>query len=122
MGFPRNISSTHALYRGLKLATIKKQFKTLGRGRLDWFDSLSSTQRKIIRVVEALGGFGLMLPQILNIAVWLTLLAALGAVCTMIGTIVLHIRRKDDAEAIATNLFIIALAVFVAYNMSELIV
>jgi len=122
LGFPRNISSTHALYRGLKLATIKKQFKTLGTGRLDWFDSLSSTQMKIIRVVEALGGFGLMLPQILNIAVWLTLLAALGAVCTMIGTIVLHIRRKDDAEAIATNLFIIALAVFVAYNMSELIV
>ena len=95
---------------------------TLGRGRQDWFDSLSSTQMKIIWIVEALGGFGLMLPQILNIAVRLTLLAALGAVCTMIGTIVLHIRRKDDAEAIATNLFIIALAVFVAYNMSELIV
>ena len=94
---------------------------TLRRGRQDWFDSLSSTQMKIIWVVEALGGFGLMLPQILNIAVWLTLLAALGAVCTMIGTIVLHIRRKDDAEAIATNLFIIALAVFVAYSMSELI-
>jgi len=122
LGFPRNFSSTHALYRGLKLATIKKQFMTLRRGRQDWFDSLSSTQMKIIWVVEALGGFGLMLPQILNIAVWLTLLAALGAVCTMIGTIVLHIRRKDDAEAIATNLFIIALAVFVAYNMSELIV
>jgi len=52
-----------------------------------------------------------MLPQLLNIAVWLTLLAA---VCTMIGAIVLHIRRKDGAEVIATNLFIIALAVFVA--------
>ena len=62
-----------------------------------------------------------MLPQILNIAVWLTPLAAVGAVCTMIGAIVLHIRRKDGAEAIATNLFIIALAIFVAYNRSGLI-
>ncbi len=37
----------------LKLATTKEQFKTLGRGRLDWFDSLSSTQMKIIEVIEA---------------------------------------------------------------------
>jgi uncharacterized membrane protein YphA (DoxX/SURF4 family) len=50
-----------------------------------------------------------------------TPLAALGAVCTMIGAIALHIHRKDGAEAIATNLFIIALAVFIAYSRSGLI-
>ena len=64
----------------LKLAATNEQFKTLGSGRLDWVDSLSSTQMKMIGVVEALIGFGLMLPQILNIAAWLTPLAALGAV------------------------------------------
>ena len=73
---------------------------------------------KMIGVVEALIGVGLMLPQILNIAPWLTPLAALGAVCTMIGAIALHIQRKDGAEAIATNLFIIALAIFVASKCS----
>ena len=67
----------------LKLATTNEQFKTLGSGRLDWVDSLSSTQMKIIGVVEALIGFGLMLPQILNFWAWLTPLAAVGAVCTM---------------------------------------
>ena len=102
----------------LKLATTNEQFKTLGSGRLDWVDSLSSTQMKMIGVVEALIGVGLMLPQILNIAPWLTPLATLGAVCTIIGAIALHIQRKDGAEAIATNLFIIALAVFVAYSRS----
>ena len=76
----------------LKLAATNEQFKTLGSGRLDWVDSLSSTQMKMIGVVEALIGVGLMLPQILNIAAWLTPLAALGAVCTMIGAIALHIR------------------------------
>ena len=105
----------------LKLAATNEQFKTLGSGRLDWVDSLSSTQMKIIGVVEALIGFGLMLPQILNFWAWLTPLAAVGAVCTMIGAIVLHIRRKDSAEAIATNFFIIALAIFVAYSRSGLI-
>jgi|TARA_B110000259_G_scaffold144184_1_gene162412 hypothetical protein len=110
------------LFTGLlKLATTNEQFKTLGSGRLDWVDSLSSTQMKIIGVVEALIGFGLMLPQILNFWAWLTPLAAVGAVCTMIGAIVLHIRRKDGAEAIATNFFIIALAIFVAYSRSGLI-
>ena len=98
----------------LKLATTKEQFKTLRRGRPDWVDSLSSTQMKIIGVVEALIGVGLMLPKILNIAAWLTPLAALCAVYNAIGAIDLHIQRKDDAEAIATNLFIIALAVFVS--------
>jgi hypothetical protein len=70
--------------------------------------------------VESLIGFGLTLLQILNIAVWLTPLAALGATCTMIGAIVLHIQRKDGSEAIATILFIIALDVFVAYSRSGL--
>ncbi|MDG1105796.1 MAG: DoxX family protein [Cyclobacteriaceae bacterium] len=88
----QGILAAPMLFTGvLKLATTKEQFKTLGRGRLDWFDSLSSTQMKIIGVVEALIGFGLMHPHILNIAVWLTPLAALGAVCTIIGAIVLYI-------------------------------
>ena len=43
----------------LKLATTNEQFKTLGSGRLDWVDSLSSTQMKMIGVVEALIGVGL---------------------------------------------------------------
>ena len=76
---------------------------------------------KTIGVVEVLIGFGLMLPQILNRAIWLTPMAALAAVCTMIGAIVLHIRRKEGAEAIVINLFIIVLAVFVAYSRSGLI-
>ena len=76
---------------------------------------------KTIGVVEVLIGFGLMLPQILNRAIWLTPMAALAAVCTMIGAIVLRIRRKEGAEAIVINLFIIVLAVFVAYSRSGLI-
>jgi len=40
----------------------------------------------------------------------------------MIGAIVLHIQRKDGAEAIATILFIIALDVFVAYSRSGLVI
>ena len=73
----QGILASVMLFTGLlKLATTNEQFKTLGSGRLDWVDSLSSTQMKIIGVVEALIGFGLMLPQILNIAIWLTPLAA----------------------------------------------
>ncbi|MGY8751014.1 MAG: DoxX family protein [Fidelibacterota bacterium] len=100
----------------LKLASNKEQFKASGKGNLDWVDSLTPTQLKLIGVVETLIGVGLILPQLLGLQLWLTPVAAIGAIITMIGAFVLHIKRGDDFKSIATNFSIMGVASIVLYG------
>jgi hypothetical protein len=100
----------------MKAASTKEDLKVKGNGRMDWVDDLSSGNVKLIGFVEILIGLGLILPMLVGIAPFLTPWAAVGAICTMIGAIILHVKRKDGAPAIVTNLVILAIAVFVAYG------
>ena len=99
-----------------KLTNSNEQLKLKGSGRMDWTDDISATNVKLIGVVEVLIGLGLILPMLLDIQAWLTPLAAIGAICTMLGAIILHFRRKDGASAIVANFVILLIAVFVAYG------
>ena len=86
-----------------------------------WVESLSAGNVKLIGIVEVLAGIGLILPQLTGILPWLTPLAAVGLVFTMIGAIILHVRRGDGAQAIVMNVVLLLMASFVAYGRFALV-
>ncbi len=68
---------------------------------------------KLIGLLEVLAALGLVLPGVTNSLPWLTPLAAVGLVLTMIGAMVVHFRRK---ETIIPNVVLLVLAAAVAYG------
>jgi hypothetical protein len=68
---------------------------------------------KLIGLFEFMIGIGLFLPQLLEIQIWLVPMAAIGTIFTMIGAFILHIKRKDDFQALATNVAILLIASFI---------
>lgn len=110
------------LLAGLMKATkAKDEIKKTGGERMAWVDSVSDSNLKLIGILEVLIGFGLVLPQLTGILPWLTSLAAVGFVCTMIGALLLHLQRKDGVQSLVTNIVLLLLAAFVAYGRFVLI-
>ncbi len=104
------------LMAGLMKATQSKaKVKESGGERMAWVDSVSEGGLTTIGVLEFLAAIGLILPQVTGILPWLTPLAAVGLVLTMIGAAALHIKRGDDTSAVVTNIVIMLVAAFVAY-------
>lgn len=101
----------------MKLTSTKEALKEKAKGAMDWVDDVSSGKIKLIGFVELLIAIGLILPLLITaLPNWLTPLASMGAVCTMIGAMALHMKRKDGPKAIGTNIFIMLIALFVAYG------
>ena len=105
----------------MKLTNSNEELKKKGSGLMDWADDVSSINMKLIGFLEVLAGFGLILPQLLDILPWLTPLAALGVILTMLGAISLHLKRNDGAKTISINVVILLVAAFVAYGRFVLI-
>jgi uncharacterized membrane protein YphA (DoxX/SURF4 family) len=105
----------------MKATQSKAEIKKTGGERMAWVDSVSDSNLKLIGILEVLIGFGLVLPQLTGILPWLTPLAAVGLVCTMIGALLLHLQRKDGAQSLVTNIVLFLLAAFVAYGRYVLI-
>ena len=83
--------------------------------KMAWMEDFSQPTVRIIGVLEVLGAIGTVLPALTGILPWLTPLAALGLVLTMIGAALTHLRRAEyDGIAVAAVLLI--LAAFVAYG------
>jgi uncharacterized membrane protein len=70
---------------------------------------------KAIGAVEVLGGLGLVLPAVVDIAPILVAWAALGLVAVMVGAAVTHLRRRE-AQMIPVNLVLLVLAAVVAWG------
>lgn len=68
---------------------------------------------RLIGILEVLAAIGLILPAITGILPWLTPVAAIGLVLTMIGAMMLHV-RLGEASQIAPNIVLLLLAAFVA--------
>ena len=66
---------------------------------------------KAIGTLEILGALGLILPAVTGILPVLVPLAALGLAVTMIGAVIVHLRRR---EPFIPPLVLLALAAFVA--------
>ena len=105
----------------MKATKSKDDLKESGGERMAWVDSVSASNVRLIGILEVLIGLGLILPQLTGILPWLTPLAAVGFVCTMIGAMLLHLQRKDGAQALVVNMVLLLLAAFVAYGRFVLI-
>ncbi len=79
---------------------------------MGWVNSLPSQAVRLIGTLEILGAIGLILPAVTGILPWLTPLAAVGLVLTMIGAMILHVQRGD----LGVNLVLLALAAFVVFG------
>ncbi len=63
--------------------------------QMKWVEDFSQSTIQGIGALEVLGAIGLILPRVLNILPWLSSLAAIGLILTMIGGALVHIRRKE---------------------------
>lgn len=99
----------------MKLSSTKEVLKAKGKGGMDWVDDVSSSNVKLIGFIEVLIALGLILPLLITLLPnWLTGLSAVGAACTMIGAMALHLKRKDGSKAITVNVVIMVLAILIA--------
>ena len=80
---------------------------------MPWVEDFSAGQVKAIGTVEILGALGLILPAALDIAPFLTPIAAAGLALTMVGAIATHLRRGEK-QMILPPLVLGLLAAFVA--------
>ena len=96
---------------GMKLSQPKEKLAE----NMGWVEDFSQPAVRLIGALEVLGAIGLVLPALTGILPWLTPLAALGLVLTMIGAALTHLRRKEYGN-IAVNVVLLVLAAFVAYG------
>lgn len=82
--------------------------------KMAWTNDFTNTQVKAIGAIEVLGGIGVILPWLLDIARVLTPLAAVGLALTMIGAMITHARRGELKEALPINGLLFAVAAAVA--------
>ena len=105
----------------MKVSKSKDELKESGGERMAWVEDLTDRNIRLIGILELLASISLVLPQLTGILPWLTPLAAVGLVLTMIGAITLHIRRGDGPQAIGMNIVLLLMAAFVAYGRFVLV-
>lgn len=75
----------------------------------------------ITGIVDILGGLGIVLPRALRVQPKLTVFTAYGIIALMIAAIIFHISR-GEANNIGVNIFILLLAVFIAWGRRKKLV
>ncbi|HYK86965.1 MAG TPA: DoxX family protein [Ktedonobacteraceae bacterium] len=83
--------------------------------RMTWVQSVRSWMVRLIGILEILGAIGLILPAVTGIWSWLTPVAAIGLVLTMIGAMVLHSSRREFS-GLGVNVVLLLLALFIVYG------
>ena len=97
------------------------QAKTTLKEKLGgWVDDFSALALKGIGALEILGAIALILPMLLNKYPFLTPLAAMGLILTMIGAGIVHLRRKEIKEMIM-NIVIAALLTAILLGRKSLL-
>jgi uncharacterized membrane protein YphA (DoxX/SURF4 family) len=80
--------------------------------RMGWVKDLAARNVRLIGILEILGAIGLIIPAVTGILPWLTPVAAIGLVLTMIGAMITHTRR-GEFPSLGSNFVLLALAAFV---------
>ena len=89
--------------------------------RMKWVNAMKPSQLvRLIGILEVLAAIGLILPAVTGILPWLTPVAAIGLVLTMIGAMIVHIRLGEGSH-IAPNIVLLLLAVFVVVGRFVLV-
>jgi uncharacterized membrane protein YphA (DoxX/SURF4 family) len=76
-----------------KLTQPKEKMST--QTQLKWVEDFDQNTIRGIGALELLGAIGLILPRVFNVLPWLSSLAAVGLILTMLGAAMTHIRRKE---------------------------
>lgn len=84
-------------------------------GQMAWVEDFSPNTIKVIGLLEVLGALGLILPALTGVLPWLTPLAAIGLVLTMLGAAATHLRRGEN-QMVIVNVVLLLLAAFIAYG------
>ncbi len=96
---------------GSKLASSRA--KLLTNPNMAWAVVFTDPQIKAISTLEVLGGLGVILPWLFNIAPVLTPIAAIGCGLVMIGALRVHLLRHEP-KALPPAVVLLVLAVAVA--------
>ncbi|HEX2914710.1 MAG TPA: DoxX family protein [Chloroflexia bacterium] len=83
--------------------------------RMLWVKVVPVWMVRFIGAVELLGAFGLILPAALGIDSWLTPLAAVGLVVTMLAAAIFHAQR-NEYNRISSSLVLLVLAVIIVFG------
>ena len=74
-----------------------------------WARHVPAPVVRLVGILEILGALGLILPAATHILPWLTPVAAIGLVCTMIGALTVHIRLKETAPSLLSPVLLLLL-------------
>jgi hypothetical protein len=83
------------------------------RARGNWPKHVAPLVIRLIGSLEIFGALGLIVPKATGYLPWLTPVAAVGLVLTMIGAILTHV-RLHEAKAVGVPVFLLLLALFIA--------
>ena len=83
---------------------------------MPWVEDFTSGQVRMTGILEVLAAIGLILPSVTKILPELTGLAGIGLALTMVGAIVVHIRRNELFPPAFINVVLMAMALFVAWG------
>jgi uncharacterized membrane protein YphA (DoxX/SURF4 family) len=97
---------------GMKLASPKEKLLASGKS-MAWVEDFSAPSVKLIGTAEFLGAVGIVLPAALGIAPILSPIAAIGLAVVMVGAVVVHLKRREQA-AVGAPLVLCLIAIFVA--------
>ncbi len=84
--------------------------------QMKWVEDVTPGNIRLIGLLEVLGAIGLILPRLTGVLPWLSSLAAIGLILTMIGGAILHTRRK---EPIVPNIVLGVLAAISLYAATQ---
>lgn len=83
-------------FLGAGLMKVSQPKAKLQANGMNWVENTSDGAVKAIGTAEILGAVGLILPLALDIAAWLTPVAALCLLIVMVGAVAVHLRRKEQ--------------------------
>lgn len=83
------------------------------RERWNWAKHVAPGVIRLIGILEILGALGLTVPEATGYLPWLTPVAAVGLVLTMIGAILTHLRLQE-AKEVGVPVALMLLSLFIA--------
>lgn len=104
-----------AMFLTAGISKSTQPIEKLLKSGISWADRYPVSTVRLIGVSELLGAIGLILPWSTNIFPILTPIAASALALVMVFAIFHHLKHKEY-KAIAFNLTLMALAIFVAYG------
>ena len=83
------------------------------RARWNWPRHVAPPVIRLVGSLEILGALGLIVPKATGSLPWLTPVAAVGLVLTMMGAILIHV-HLHEAKAVGVPVVLLLLALFIA--------